>query len=250
MIVHKAGSRPWGQPRILELTVLPSRPYLICSLAVHAVVVGAAIAIAGPSVSRILEAEPVEVTQTTSRLLEREPPVEEPETREEETEIEENDEEVLLEDPEIQEPPLEEPEAPLEEMREWTPPPAPENWLVKVVPREPEPPPEPPVELPPVEIVEASAPPPPPPVIEAIEGQNPSPEYPAIAVRRGWEGDVLLDVEVDQVGEVLECAVARSSGFPVLDSAAEVAVRNWRFRHGPGTTRVRIEFLLSGTGIR
>lgn len=71
------------------------------------------------------------------------------------------------------------------------------------------------------------------------------PVYPWSARRNGWEGDVLLRVEVDPRGGVSTVRVERSSGHQVLDRAASQAVRSWRFRparHGlqPVTAEVRI----------
>ena len=58
---------------------------------------------------------------------------------------------------------------------------------------------------------------------------NPLPRYPSIARRRGWQGRVVLRVEVDTDGHPLSVAVASSSSFPALDEAAGHAVRRWRF---------------------
>lgn len=58
---------------------------------------------------------------------------------------------------------------------------------------------------------------------------NRRPEYPRLARQRGWEGEVLLWVKVDYLGEIVGCDVERSSGYLVLDEAALKAVRQWRF---------------------
>jgi protein TonB len=58
----------------------------------------------------------------------------------------------------------------------------------------------------------------------------PGPEYPPDAARRGQEGVVQLLVYVETDGHVAAIAVARGSGFPDLDVAAEQAVRQWHFR--------------------
>ncbi len=63
----------------------------------------------------------------------------------------------------------------------------------------------------------------------SLARHNRPPSYPAIARRMGWEGTVLLDVEVDADGHVGHVTVARSSGHTVLDRAAIDAVRSWRF---------------------
>jgi len=58
---------------------------------------------------------------------------------------------------------------------------------------------------------------------------NRAPIYPAIALRRGEQGRVMLRVSVSADGAPLEVDVAQTSGFPSLDSAALSAVRQWRF---------------------
>lgn len=58
---------------------------------------------------------------------------------------------------------------------------------------------------------------------------NPKPEYPDIALRRGWEGLVLLQVDVTKDGTVERVDIETSSGFTALDRAAVKAVRRWKF---------------------
>lgn len=58
---------------------------------------------------------------------------------------------------------------------------------------------------------------------------NPPPAYPQAARLRGWQGTVILSVEVLPDGSAGEVGVARSSGRRVLDEAAMQAVRGWRF---------------------
>ncbi len=71
-----------------------------------------------------------------------------------------------------------------------------------------------------------------PPLREAqpLYADNPPPAYPRLARRRGWQGEVLLQVRVGSSGKVLTARVERSTGYPVLDRAALEAVRDWRFR--------------------
>ena len=69
----------------------------------------------------------------------------------------------------------------------------------------------------------------------ATSRRNPKPDYPTLAKRRGWEGTVLLEVEVLSDGAPGKIEVARSSGRAVLDNAALRAVKHWLFepaRHG------------------
>jgi protein TonB len=61
-------------------------------------------------------------------------------------------------------------------------------------------------------------------------GSNPPPPYPSTARRRGWEGEVLLLVNVTARGEVSNVTVSRSSGYQILDRAALNAVYRWQFQ--------------------
>lgn len=64
----------------------------------------------------------------------------------------------------------------------------------------------------------------------ATGSHNYPPAYPLLARLRGWEGVVLLDVDIDADGQPLRMEIARSSGFPTLDAAANTAVARWAFR--------------------
>ncbi len=221
------------------MTVFSSQRYLLYSLVVHALVMAAAVMLSSVVESEAVQVHPIEVEEPPP---ERPKPVEPPQV---EVDVEETREDVPLEDIHIIALEPADQSSPVRRRR-WTPRANPKEWLTKIVPPPSEEPPEK------VEVAKPSTPPPPaprpaprpPPVIEVIEGQDPSPVYPGLAQRRGWEGDVLIDVEVDVQGIVLTCAVARSSGFSMLDSAAATAVREWRFRNGPGNTRVRVSFVL------
>jgi protein TonB len=61
---------------------------------------------------------------------------------------------------------------------------------------------------------------------------NPPPKYPAVARRRGFQGNVVLEVLVGPVGNVIELHVLSSSGYPILDRAAKSSVKNWTFEPG------------------
>lgn len=58
---------------------------------------------------------------------------------------------------------------------------------------------------------------------------NPPPEYPSLALRRNWEGTVVLRIKVLPNGRAGTVEVTRSSGKQQLDDAAVEAVRNWKF---------------------
>lgn len=59
--------------------------------------------------------------------------------------------------------------------------------------------------------------------------QNPSPEYPPAARRRGYEGTVMMEVFVDSEGKVRNLRLSESSGHDMLDRAAMWAVKDWMF---------------------
>ena len=59
--------------------------------------------------------------------------------------------------------------------------------------------------------------------------QNPAPAYPVAAIRRKYEGSVLLEVLVNREGKVDQLHLLQSSGYSVLDEAAIEAVRGWSF---------------------
>lgn len=62
---------------------------------------------------------------------------------------------------------------------------------------------------------------------------NPPPRYPRLARRRGYEGLVVLEVDVDEYGRPSTITLFSGSGYSLLDKAALEAVRKWRFQ--PGT---------------
>ena len=60
-------------------------------------------------------------------------------------------------------------------------------------------------------------------------GENPPMPYPHSARRRGWEGEVLLRVDVSTSGKVISAHIEASSGYRILDDTALQAVSKWRF---------------------
>ncbi|MGN6224732.1 energy transducer TonB [Pseudoxanthomonas sp.] len=78
---------------------------------------------------------------------------------------------------------------------------------------------------------------------------NPSPQYPASALRAGIGGTVMVRAELDASGQPVDVDVIRRSGNRDLDRAAVQAVRKWRFepamRNGKGvasTVQVPVDF--------
>lgn len=77
------------------------------------------------------------------------------------------------------------------------------------------------------------------------------PVYPPLARRRGWQGEVLLAIDVAATGVAGEPVVLRSSGFDLLDRAALEVARQWRIvperRNGvamPTRVEVPVQFAL------
>jgi protein TonB len=68
-----------------------------------------------------------------------------------------------------------------------------------------------------------------PPSFSAAYLRNPPPRYPLSARRSGEEGTVLLRVRVTADGAAVQVELDRSSGHPLLDGAAQEAVRGWKF---------------------
>jgi TonB family protein len=59
--------------------------------------------------------------------------------------------------------------------------------------------------------------------------QNPKPVYPQEAREKGYQGKVLLRVEVLANGRVGQVALKKTSGCEALDRSALAAVKEWRF---------------------
>ncbi len=64
---------------------------------------------------------------------------------------------------------------------------------------------------------------------KATSRRNPKPDYPAVAKRRGWEGKVILAIEVLTDGTPGKISVVESSGREILDKAAIETVKRWLF---------------------
>lgn len=146
--------------------------------------------------------------------------------------------------PPVVEPP---PPAPAPPIVEPPPPPVVDELAAKPAPKpvpkpKPKPAPKPvakpepkPVETPPPPVAAPApvAPPAPapvtPPSANAAYLKNPAPEYPQMAQRRGWEGTVLLRVEVLASGKPGQIQIQKSSGRDALDGAALAAVKRWSF---------------------
>lgn len=62
--------------------------------------------------------------------------------------------------------------------------------------------------------------------------QNPKPDYPALSVRRGEQGQVVLNVLIGVEGKAQKAEIIKSSGFERLDAAALATVLRWRYVPG------------------
>lgn len=68
-----------------------------------------------------------------------------------------------------------------------------------------------------------------PPLANADYLHNPTPSYPDVAISRGYEGTVLLNVQVRADGKVQTIRIQKSSGYSALDDAARDTVLRWSF---------------------
>lgn len=82
--------------------------------------------------------------------------------------------------------------------------------------------------------------------------RNRHPDYPDDARRRGWEGTVRLELDLDETGRVTAARVVRSCGHDVLDESALKAARTWQFspatmggRAVPVTVQVPVNYAVS-----
>ena len=67
------------------------------------------------------------------------------------------------------------------------------------------------------------------PLFNAAYLNNPAPEYPAAAKRRGIEGTVILGVQVTANGRAAHITIHKTSGSDLLDFSALEAVSKWEF---------------------
>jgi protein TonB len=111
----------------------------------------------------------------------------------------------------------------------------------------PEPAPMPPVAVPPAPTVAPPAAVPPGPPQATLQPRPPVPPplfYPAAAVLRGLEGEVLVRVTLDAGGNVVAARLERGSGHAILDEAALVAAGTLRSLPGSGEAVLPVRFRL------
>lgn len=68
--------------------------------------------------------------------------------------------------------------------------------------------------------------------------KNPKPIYPKEAYREGYEGVVVVDIEVLESGEVGRALIHKSSKHELLDESALSAVKKWKFSPGVKSGKV------------
>lgn len=78
------------------------------------------------------------------------------------------------------------------------------------------------------------------------------PHYPLAAIAAHHQGTVVLDVAIDETGQVRGVTVERSSGYPEIDQAAIDAAKGWRYNPGMrngipvgGVVRTPVNFSLA-----
>ncbi len=83
------------------------------------------------------------------------------------------------------------------------------------------------------------------------------PPYPQVARQRGWEGTVVLRINIGPGGNVEDVATQKSTGYDALDESAAQSVKTWRFdpaKDGefpvPSVVDLPIRFNLDEYGIR
>lgn len=78
-------------------------------------------------------------------------------------------------------------------------------------------------------------------------GGNVPPQYPPLARRNGWQGEVMLNYYVTSAGNVQDVNIVESSGFEDLDQAAVKAISKYRYISGQeGWTSHPVIFSLKG----
>ncbi|MGR8931044.1 MAG: energy transducer TonB [Gammaproteobacteria bacterium] len=89
--------------------------------------------------------------------------------------------------------------------------------------------------------------------LDAAYDRNPKPEYPSIARSHGWQGKVILRVQISEKGKVESVTIEKSSSYEILDDSAIEAVKGWLFLPAmrgdkPISTSVLVPIIFSLTG--
>ena len=232
------------QPRLPTLnTTVSSRPErwlaVIATLLLHAAVLALFNSVSTPPVTVPARPQPVSIELVAAAA--------EPVLQAQPAEPEPIEPDVVTPPPELTPPPVDKPvddnallpPVPEKKEPEKKPEPTPKKVAVKKNPPAPTPKPQ-------AEALSATAPITPAPVAQKAVAQpvdapltpplanadylhNPAPSYPDAAISRGYEGTVLLNVQVRADGKVQTIRIHQSSGYPSLDDAARDTVRRWSF---------------------
>ncbi len=62
---------------------------------------------------------------------------------------------------------------------------------------------------------------------------NSLPRYPSLAIRKGWQGQVLISILVDAFGNTQKVTILKPSEFKLLDNSALKTAKNWKFKPDP-----------------
>tara|TARA_B100000579_G_scaffold432746_1_gene450163 strand:+ start:861 stop:1460 length:600 start_codon:yes stop_codon:yes gene_type:complete len=70
------------------------------------------------------------------------------------------------------------------------------------------------------------------------------PEYPKLALKRGYEGILKLKILISKNGEVVDIQIIKSSGYQILDKSGIYAAKNSRFYPLKKERRINVEYNL------
>ena len=77
-----------------------------------------------------------------------------------------------------------------------------------------------------------------------INSKNNPPVYPYIARKLGWQGTVILEIEVSPGGTSGKIRIKKSSGYSLLDSAAKKAAQRWSY-FNPGEITLKKSVIIN-----
>ena len=79
----------------------------------------------------------------------------------------------------------------------------------------------------------------------------PRPEYPLAAQKRHWAGHGVFACKIRSDGTLASVDVLRGTGHQMLDQAAIIAFRQWRFQPGDmKLVKIPITFWMNGSAVR
>ncbi len=82
-------------------------------------------------------------------------------------------------------------------------------------------------------------------LLDQKEGLYPPPRYPRVAILNGWEGETIVQLNIDDQGEVSNIRIIQTSGYSILDEAVIKTLREWHFeKASPRILQVPVKFVL------